>query len=251
MSTRHNILITKELNSDQRKLTESLGLHVVERPAIDIKFRNNWASFELILKKTDDPVFVFTSRNGVLGFDKFMKAAGTTYPANIPVYAVGSKTAEAVRELDFKNITIPRQQNGVGLAITIAEDFGSIPELKNSIVIHFCGNRRRDELRHFLTKSDITVKDIVVYETQLNEMELPDNPFDAVLFYSPSAVQAYRNSGGFYNTDLPELFAIGPTTAEELSIESGKHVHVSPRPDTETFLKFTARMLNEMSSSVI
>ncbi|MEX2435799.1 MAG: uroporphyrinogen-III synthase, partial [Balneolaceae bacterium] len=109
MSTRHNILITKELSSDQRKLTESLGLHVVERPAIDIKFRNNWASFELILKKTDDPVFVFTSRNGVLGFDKFMKAAGTTYPANIPVYAVGSKTAEAVRELDFKNITIPRQ----------------------------------------------------------------------------------------------------------------------------------------------
>lgn len=250
MSTRHNILITKELSSDQRRLTENLGLHAVERPAIDIKFRNNWASFESILKKTEHPVFVFTSGNGVLGFDKFMKAAGTTYPVNTPVYAVGSKTAEAVRELDFKNITIPTQQNGVGLAKTIAEDFESIPELKNSVVLHFCGNRRREELRHFLTESGITVKDIVVYETVLNEMDLPDDRFEAVLFYSPSAVQAYRNSGGLNNTDLPELFAIGPTTAEELSIESGKHVHVSPRPDTETFLKFTARMLNEMSGSV-
>ena len=76
-------------------------------------------------------------------------------------------------------------------------------------------------------------------------MAIPEKPYSAMLFYSPSAVQAYRKSGGFQKQPLPELFAIGPTTAEELSIESGKHVHISPEPDTEVFLRFVAQILSE------
>ena len=76
-------------------------------------------------------------------------------------------------------------------------------------------------------------------------MELPNIQFDGILFYSPSAVQAFRNSGGFMNTALTELFAIGETTAEELSIESGKHVHISPEPNTEKYLRFVAQTLDK------
>jgi uroporphyrinogen-III synthase len=59
-------------------------------------------------------------------------------------------------------------------------------------------------------------------------------------------VQAFRQSGGFRQlSELTGLFAIGPTTAEELSIESGQHVHVSPKPDTDIFLRFVSRILGE------
>ena len=76
--------------------------------------------------------------------------------------------------------------------------------------------------------------------------------FDGVLFYSPSAVQAFRQSGGFRNPkNLPELFAVGPTTAEELSIESGQHVHISPEPDTEEFLELVGRVLDESDKKQI
>jgi uroporphyrinogen-III synthase len=159
------------------------------------------------------------------------------------MYAVGGKTAEALKSAGYDNVKSPGQQDGVGLAHLIIDDFLRNPELKAATVLHFCGDRRRDELRHYLTESEIPVKDIVVYKTELNEMQIPEGRFDAILFYSPSAVQAFRNSGGFAGDDLPELFAIGYTTAEELSIETGRHVHVSPEPDTEVFLEFVAQVL--------
>jgi uroporphyrinogen-III synthase len=243
MTKTHNILITRELSDDQLRFAERIRLNVTIEPAIKIEFRNEWLSVKTLLDKKENVVFAFTSQNGVRGFERYQKA-GIEFP-DVPVFAVGGKTADALSGIGFENIVTPDRQDGVGLAHIIVERFLKTPELKDATVLHFCGDRRRNELRHYLTELEITIKDIVVYKTELNEMNLPPEKFDAVLFYSPSAVQAYRNSGGFSNNKLPELFAIGNTTAEELSIESGKYVHVSPEPDTEVFLKFVGRVLDE------
>ena len=246
MPETRNILVTRELSDEQIDFAQSLGLTIKAEPAISITFRNEWLSVQKAVEECEMILPVFTSRNGVEGFLRY-KMAGVDFPDGVPVYAVGGKTAEALKEAgyDDANVRTPRQQDGVGLAHLIIDDVLQNPELKNATVLHFCGDRRRDELRHYLMESDIPVKDIVVYGTELNEMNLSNGfaNFDAILFYSPSAVQAFRNSGGFTGDDLPELFAIGNTTAQELSIESGKHVHVSPEPDTEVFLKFVAQVL--------
>lgn len=239
----HNIFVTRELTDPQLEKADSLGLDVIVSPAISIRYRDNWLSVQTMIDAFEKVIFLFTSQNGVYGFNRF-KQAGVNFPEDPTIYAVGGKTAEALSELGY-NATVPDRQDGFGLAEKIIDDYRSRPELKDAVALHFCGNRRRDELRQFLTESDITVKDIVVYETELNEMELPASKPDGILFYSPSAVQAYRNSGGFRNKDLPELFAIGNTTAEELSIETGRHVHVSPEPDTEVFLAFVSRILSQ------
>lgn len=243
-----NIFITRELSDSQRSLARNLGFSVTEEPAISIDFRSNWLSVKQIVDESKKSVFAFTSQNGVKGYENFKKA-GVQFSINAPVYAVGNKTAEALNETGFDHISVPEKQDGVGLAHLIIDDFLKKPELKNATVLHFCGDKRRDELRHYLTESDIKIKDLVVYSTKLNNMELPDERVDGILFYSPSSVQAFRQSGGFRNGEsLPELFAIGPTTGEELSIESGKHVHISPAPDTEVFLKFAARILGEYNT---
>lgn len=244
MTQPFSVFITRSLSDNQKTLAENLGLTVFEEPALSITFRNNWMSVQQTVDATHKVVFAFTSQNGVKGFEQF-RNAGVSFPENVPVYAVGGKTAETLHNIGFQNISVPENQDGVGLAHTIIDDFLTHPELKDATVLHFCGDKRRDELRHYLTESEITIKDIVVYKTELNQMELPDSPMDAILFYSPSSVQAFRQSGGFRQGDLPELFAIGPTTAEELSIESGKHVHISPQPDTDVFLRFVVRVLGE------
>lgn len=239
-----SILVTRELTDNQLSLAKELGLRVEMKPAISIKFRNNWLAVQSAIEQANPAILVFTSRNGVLALDQFKKA-GIKIPENAPVYAVGSKTKSALIESGFTDVKTPGEQNGVGLAHLIIDDILKNTDLKKAKVLHFCGDKRRDELRQFLTESDISVKDIVVYSTKLEQMTLPDlNSFEGILFYSPSSVQAFRRSGGFHQTEsLPELFAIGPTTAEELSIESGKHVHISPEPDTEVFLRFVAQIL--------
>lgn len=241
MSNIHNILITRELSKEQHVMAGNLGLDVDVEPAIRVSFRDDWMQFQSILNEMDTVVFAFTSQNGVKGFDRFRKA-GVEFP-DATVFAVGGKTADALQDIGFQNVIVPDQEDGVGLAHKIVDHFLKSPELKNASVLHFCGNRRRDELRHYLNELEITVKDVVVYKTEFNEMTVTNKKYEAILFYSPSAVQAFRNSGGFTQKDLPELFAIGNTTAEELSIESGKHVHVSPQADTEVFLKFVANTL--------
>src|SRR6056297_606143 len=243
MDTMKNILVTRPLSEAQLELASGLGLNPIIVPAIDITFRENWSSIQQTIDDTENPVLVFTSKNGVRAIGQFLEHGGTL-PAKVPMYTVGQKTAEYLSVLGFSSNT-PNEQDATGLARLILQDSLESNLPSDTTILHFCGNKRRDEFRQFLNDSDIKVRDMVVYKTELNKMDLPNKEFKAALFYSPSAVQAYRKSGGFQKQPLPELFAIGPTTAEELSIESGKHVHISPEPDTEVFLRFTAQILGE------
>lgn len=241
METMKNILVTRPLSDAQRELASGLGLDPTIVPAIKISIRENWSSIQQTVDRTENLVFVFTSKNGVKAIDKFI-AHGGMLPDRAPVYSVGQKTDARLTRSGFSSKT-PNEQNGTGLARLILHDILAGSLSANATILHFCGNKRRDEFRQFLNDSEIEVQDIVVYKTELNNMNLPDKEFNAILFYSPSAVQAFRKSGGFRKQSHPELFAIGTTTAEELSIETGKHVHISPEPDTEVFLRFVAQIL--------
>ena len=245
MKNRHKILITRELTDEQLQFADDLGLDVTVEPAIRFEFRKKWSSVVNSIEGAESPIFAFTSQNGVNALEKLMEQ-GYTPPVNVVFYAVGEKTASALQELGYTAI-VPELSYGEQLGEKIAADLKQ-SGLMDASVFHFCGNRRREELRQTLEKSDINIKDLVVYKTIINQMNIDGNDAEAVLFYSPSAVEAFRKSGGFRDGNLPELFAIGHTTAQELSIESGRNVHVSPNTNTEDFLAFTSRILSEIKS---
>jgi len=245
MKNRHKILITRELTDEQLQFADDLGLDVTVEPAIRFEFRKKWSSVVNSIEGAKSPIFAFTSQNGVNALEKLMEQ-GYTPPANVVFYAVGEKTASALQELGYTAI-VPELSYGEQLGEKIAADLKQ-SGLMDASVFHFCGNRRREELRQTLEKSDINIKDLVVYKTIINQMTINGNDAEAVLFYSPSAVEAFRKSGGFRDGNLPELFAVGHTTAQELSIESGRNVHVSPNTNTEDFLAFTSRVLSEIKS---
>lgn len=241
MKKKPKILVTRPLDDHQIELAEKLELDLIVEPAIQIEHRTDWFAIKTQLKAVQKPVLAFTSQNGVEAFELFLET-GFEIPKSTPVYAVGNKTAEALRKLGLDAKT-PGQQDGAGLAKIITDDFLNNSGLKDASVLHFCGDKRRDEFRQYLQDSGIKTRNMVVYNTLLNTMTIPDQNVDGVLFYSPSAVHAFRNSGGFVKQTQTEFFAIGTTTAEELSIESGKHVHISPEPDTDIFLTFVAKVL--------
>jgi len=243
LKTEHHILVTRSLTEEQLLLAKEIGLNVTIEPAIRIQYRTDWVPIQELLNSGDKFVFAFTSQSGVSAFENFLQKGGK-HSKPLKVYAVGEKTADAIANLGFQPI-IANQADGVGLARKITDDFLNSPVLPGATVLHFCGNKRRDEFRQFLEETKINIRDVVVYETILERMNLKNLNVDGILFYSPSAVQAFRDSGGF-TADLPaELFAIGHTTGEELSIESGKHVHISPEPKTELFLTYVSQILNE------
>ena len=243
MKKSHKILVTRELTDEQLHLADDLGLEVTVEPAIRFEFRKNWSSVVSSIEEAESPIFAFTSQNGVKALQKLMEQ-GYTPPGNVVLYAVGEKTASALQEIGFTAV-VPELNYGEQLGEKIASDLIQ-SGLKGATVFHFCGNRRREEMRQTLEESGIDVKDLVVYETILNHMNIKGIDAEGVLFYSPSAVEAFRKSGGFKSDNPPELFAIGHTTAQEVSIESGRNVHVSPETNTEDFLTFTSRVLNEI-----
>ncbi len=243
MKKRHKILVTRELTNNQLQLADDLGLEVTVEPAIRFEFRKDWSSIVNSIEDARSPIFAFTSQNGVKALQQLLEQ-GYTPPKGVVFYAVGEKTASVLQELGFAAV-VPELNYGEHLGEKIAADLMH-SGLKDVTVFHFCGNRRREEMRHVLEKSDVDVKDLVVYDTILNRMNIDDIDVEGVLFYSPSAVEAFRKSGGFRSERLPELFAIGHTTAQELSIESGRNVHISPKTNTEDFLTFTAMVLNDL-----
>jgi uroporphyrinogen-III synthase len=242
MKKRHKILVTRELTDQQLQLADDLGLDVTVEPAIRFEFRNNWSSIVNSIENAETRIFAFTSQNGVKAFQKLMDH-GYKLPDGVVFYAVGDKTASALEELGYLAL-VPELSYGDQLGEKIASDLKQTG-VEDTTVFHFCGNRRREEMRQVLEDTSITVKDLVVYETILNQLNLNSIDADGILFYSPSAVEAFRKSGGFRREKLPEFFAIGHTTARELSIESGRNVHISPKTNTEDFLRFTAQILRE------
>lgn len=239
-------MVTRPLSSEQIRFAEKLNLSVTVEPSIEIRYRENWDELKSQLQNTASKLFAFTSQSGVEAFRRYSETTRELIPGQ-HVYAVGSKTAEALIKIGHIPIT-PDQHDGTGLAKKIKNDLSQNPDSKEKTVLHFCGNKRREEFRQFLEGSGIQVRDVVVYQTVLKKMTLNLNGIDGILFYSPSAVQAFRKSGGFNAGSNPELFAIGQTTGSELSIESGKHVHISPKANTKTFLTYVSQILTEKES---
>jgi uroporphyrinogen-III synthase len=229
----HKILVTRRLSPEQIAWANAVGLDPVVEPALEFEFPDHFGFAEEILKKNPDTVWVFTSQNGVESL-KRMLSSSTGKPVNPVVYAVGDKTADALSDLGME-VIVPETQDGVHLAEMI---IGT--SVKS--VIHWCGDKRRDELRLALEKADIELIEMVVYKTKLRKMKLPDFETEAILFFSPNSVEAFRESGGF-ESELPELFAVGPTTGEYLALESGKHVHIPAVPSTEALLELAGEIL--------
>jgi uroporphyrinogen-III synthase len=137
------------------------------------------------------------------------------------IYCIGTSTGKLVAKYFGEAKIAGTAGDAASLALLIAEP-GTVDKL-----IFFCGNHRRDELPEVLRQEGIEVDEIVVYQTIPVPHKL-ERSYHGILFFSPSAVQSFFRD----NRVNPgtKLFAIGNTTAQEISKHCGNPVIVSDEP---------------------
>lgn len=141
-------------------------------------------------------------------------------------FAVGPRTAEALA--------------GLGLVVD-GEEAGSAARLAPFIIAQevpgcllvLSGDRRREELPAALTAAGVCLEELTVYRTLPEPTAAVDTggtfPEAAIVFFSPSGVEAFIDAGG--DVRRRPAVAIGPTTAASLRAAEAAPLAVAPRPD--------------------
>ena len=179
---------------------------------------------EIELAANQITTVVFTSMNAV-------EAVTGMLDGFVPVwniYCMGYATKELVKNYFGENAIEGTADNATELAEEI------IKNDESDEVIFFCGNRRRDELPARLQKHHININEIIVYQTKNNQHKI-DKVYDAVLFFSPSAVESF-----FLVNTLPGntiVFAIGETTKETVGRYCSNKIVVSKLPGKDQLVE--------------
>ncbi|MEX0774000.1 MAG: uroporphyrinogen-III synthase [Balneolales bacterium] len=221
------VLSTRKATEEEEKLAHKMGFSLVSHPLLKFEYLEPDQG-ELEFEKMAPDAWVFTSKNGVEGFMRIFEQ-GLIPLKPKKIFAVGRKTASKLKAAGF-DAEVPEREHGTALANLIVDH-----EYIHSVV-HFCGNLRRDELSEILVRNGVQVNELFVYKT-IREKYQNDFPQDmqAILFYSPSAVEAFGEAFKRYS-DVPSV-AIGSTTAAALSQHNCQKIIEAKDASTASMLK--------------
>lgn len=181
-------------------------------------------------------IVVFTSTQAV----EAVAAHLEDFQPDWTIYCMGQGTQEKIISLFGNNVVAGTGNNATALAQNLLENEPDATE-----VYFFCGDKRRPELPDLLRDNGVDVIELVVYQTLLTPQQLKKN-YDAILFYSPSAVESF-----FSVNKLPAstvLFAIGDTTAKNISAFCSNPVIQSAIPGKHALLETAINYFNQTKS---
>lgn len=170
----------------------------------------------------------FTSANAM---DAVVKLKDVSH-ADWKIFCIGHATQKAVAEYFGAEKIILTADSASGLADKIIEQ-GNIKEL-----VFFCGDIHRNELPQKLKEAAISVREVVVYKTLATRQKI-QKEYDAVLFFSPSAVNSFFTANMANKKTL--FFAIGHTTASAISEKTSNVVIVGNKPSKEELLELVIK----------
>jgi uroporphyrinogen-III synthase len=227
---RHKVLSTKKLEPSLLVQAIEQGIEIIEQEAIrvaPILSIEKWHEiFQFV--QSNKQFVVFTSSNAVLSIKKYIHEYVNPFELNWKIFSLSGKTRE-VLEQDLQTF---------GTIVAVANDSKALAheiiDAGTKEVIFFCGNKRRDGLPEILRKESIKVHEVVVYET-VETPALVGQDYDAVLFFSPSAVQSFFSVNQLNNHTV--CFAIGQTTAESISAACTNKIIVAWSPGQEVLVQ--------------
>ena len=146
---------------------------------------------------------IFTSMNAVEAVAPMLQGLQPVWQ----IACIGQTTLQLVQQ-HFANSKVVATGSD---ALDLAKQIVALPAKDGAVF--FCSNIRRHELPDYLQQHGVPLQELVVYHT--HEVPLHMNkPYDAVLFFSPSAVRSFFAVNSVPHTTA--LFAIGSTTANAL-----------------------------------
>jgi uroporphyrinogen-III synthase len=216
-------------------------LHIVSTRCLDsFNFQKlnekefTFSSVDFIRKKVDIPVnisklsfhkdIVITSKMGVISFLQIARMKGIDLQ-KCSIYCLSHGTRKYAKNSGLK--IVKTASNASNLAEEILND----PDVK--AVTYICSNKRRNELSERLIKAEVIVQEVIAYRTDLTPVGI-EQPYDAILFFSPSAVESFLK----LNPLKPAAcFCLGETTADYALKHGYVDIHIPPIPTEESLLE--------------
>ena len=211
MQNQIRIVSTKELSERQKQQLLSANFLVSDADFISVQNK------DFAIENIND-YLIFTSQNAV---ESVLKNIKISEIKTKKCFCVGEKTKALLEENDFE--VVADSDYAAELASIICNQYS-----KNSFTF-FCGNIRRDVLPEALRLAEITLDEVVVYETILTSHKIDFIP-DGILFFSPSTVESYLQENKIEDENC---FCIGNTTAEALKYVSPNRI-ISNQPTIES-----------------
>lgn len=220
---KHKVLSTKKLEPSLIAQAKEHDIEIVEQEFITIqpivsKEKQEEISHWLMNKNID---IVFTSANAVEMVKNYLNKN-----SHHNFFCISGKTRSTLLSFISNEQIKATAEYGKELAHKIVEH-----QIKE--IVFFCGNKRRDELPAILKEAGINVHEAIVYET-VETPVITTNDIDAVLFFSPSAVQSFFSVNQVKKNTV--CFAIGQTTANSIADFADNRIIVSESPDQKTLL---------------
>lgn len=207
------IVATKKLPKALKAKLSDAGIELVEKNFIQTQ------SIPFETPQLND-YLIFTSKEAIKSILKSdVKDVLSKY-----CFCVGSKTRSFLEKKGFTVIE----------SADYAENLIQIIEAKysNNSFTFFCGNIRRNTIPDFFQQNKIAYNEIVVYETKLKPHQIKE-PFDGILFFSPSGVNSFLEKNSLENKTC---FCIGTTTAKALENKT-KNIIITDKPLVENVIK--------------
>jgi uroporphyrinogen-III synthase len=223
---KRHILSTRPLSKDLIAAAAAQDIVVDEvsfietTPVVDLSVTNE------IEKVAAQPATVlFTSMNAVQAVADV--ATKESKKVSWSIYCIGNTTKKLAEEQFGSNSIKGTADYGEQLADVVIKG-------GEKVVTFFCGNIRRDVLPHKLRAAGIEVHEIVVYQTIETPQKI-SKQYNAVLFYSPSAVDSYFSVNPV--SEITQYFAIGTTTASAIRQYTTQNVIVADKPGKEELVQ--------------
>ena len=206
------ILSTKKLSKALKKKFSDAEMELVEKDFIQIKS----VSFETPQLNN---YLIFTSKKAV----KSVLKSDVQNVHSVSCLCVGSKTKNF---LEKKGFTVIEH-------VDYAEDLIQVinSKYKGNSFTFLCGNIRKNTIPNYLQENKIAYNEIIVYETTLKPHQIKE-PFDGVLFFSPSGVNSFLKKNTLENKTC---FCIGTTTAKALENRT-KNIIIASQPTVENVI---------------
>tara|TARA_B110000263_G_scaffold249058_1_gene265505 strand:+ start:159 stop:821 length:663 start_codon:yes stop_codon:yes gene_type:complete len=211
----YKVLSTKNLTPSQKKQISNPQFSLFEKNFININ------PIKFSFTGSNDAV-IFSSKNAVKIVLSNIKIKELLI--NNKIFCVGPETRKLLKKNNLNVVFSTTNGSELGDCL--------VQKKLNKNFIFFCGTKRSEDIENMLIANDLSIQIIEVYTTDLIPLKI-DEEFDAILFFSPSAVKSFTNLNSIRNA---RCFCIGSSTASAL-MPFTKNIHVSNKPTIRNVLK--------------
>lgn len=220
------VLLTKKFDNEQFEQAQQRGIILEYVPFINTK---QHFIDEVAIKWFSEHTFeiwIFTSAVAASYASKLIGTNRVKSPEAI--YAVGEKTGATLQNLGIP-IVYPAHSNAESLADIIIEKH------RRARCCYFKGNISLQTIESKLGSAGMRLTAYECYTTEICKPTINPDRYDSVVFFSPSAVEAYLQSKLAYENK--KLFAIGKTTASAVRQLMGQNAVVPEEKGFDALIK--------------